>query len=114
MSAPNMTIMVHVHDKIVAVCCGSGSQRLQWLGHVAIARYDASNEQGWMQFGTTPPPSMQCMPLTTWTCRTTCGDSKCQRRRISHDRHCMRSPCGQGTHLRRHVADTLTELSLRP
>ncbi|RHY04354.1 hypothetical protein DYB38_003254 [Aphanomyces astaci] len=43
--------MVHVHDKIVAVCCGSGSQRLQWLGHVGIARYDASNEQGWMQFG---------------------------------------------------------------
>ncbi|KAF0709372.1 Aste57867_5962 [Aphanomyces stellatus] len=48
--------MVHVHDKVIPVCCGSGSQRIQWLGHVGIARYDDTNNQGWLQFGIAPSP----------------------------------------------------------
>ena len=30
----------------------SGSQRLKWLGHVAIARWDEESNQGWKWLGT--------------------------------------------------------------
>ncbi|OQR97908.1 hypothetical protein THRCLA_21916, partial [Thraustotheca clavata] len=42
---------VHVHDKIIVVSCGTGSQCIQWLGFVGIARYDEQNLQGWLQLG---------------------------------------------------------------
>ncbi|EQC27960.1 hypothetical protein SDRG_14236 [Saprolegnia diclina VS20] len=47
----NMKIMVHVLDKTIVVSCGTGSQRMQWLGHVGIARYDEEHLQGWLQLG---------------------------------------------------------------
>jgi hypothetical protein len=31
--------------------CGNGKQRVRWLGHVAIARYDDKSYQGWLQLG---------------------------------------------------------------
>lgn len=33
------------------VSCGDGSQRLRWLGHVGIARWDEANLQGWTSLG---------------------------------------------------------------
>jgi hypothetical protein len=53
-------IFVHVKEKIIPIHCGFGTQQLQWLGHVAIARYDDSNEteedqpqppHGWLKLG---------------------------------------------------------------
>jgi hypothetical protein len=31
---------VVVLDKEITIACGSGTQLVKWLGHVAIARYD--------------------------------------------------------------------------
>jgi N-terminal of Par3 and HAL proteins len=47
----NITINVHIKDKVVAVCCGEGSQRISWLGHVGIARYDEASHRGWEILG---------------------------------------------------------------
>jgi len=41
-----MRIYVHVKEKIVLVQCGEGNQKLKWLGHVGIARYDSNIELG--------------------------------------------------------------------
>lgn len=35
-----MKIYVHIKDQIFEVECGPGRQRLQWLGDVAVHRYD--------------------------------------------------------------------------
>ena len=42
---------VVVRDKCIKVSCGSATQRVKWLGHVGIARYDEKNYQGWKQLG---------------------------------------------------------------
>jgi hypothetical protein len=34
---------VHVREKTILVQCGPGVQKLKWLGHVGIARYDSNN-----------------------------------------------------------------------
>jgi hypothetical protein len=31
---------VHVREKTIVVQCGAGPQKIIWLGHVGIARYD--------------------------------------------------------------------------
>lgn len=31
--------------------CGGGTQRIKWLGHVGIARYDEKDLQGWRTLG---------------------------------------------------------------
>eukprot|EP00727_Mastigamoeba_balamuthi_P011725 m51a1_g7175 hypothetical protein (87) ;mRNA; r:71918-72539 len=41
-----MRVIVHVREKAIPVQCGEGSQRIKWLGHVGIARYEASIELG--------------------------------------------------------------------
>jgi hypothetical protein len=40
-------IHVHVKEKVISVSCGSAEQRIKWLGHVGIARWDSENNQGW-------------------------------------------------------------------
>jgi len=45
------TITVHVQGKTIALSCGDGSQRVKWLGHVAIARWDDEKHQGWTRLG---------------------------------------------------------------
>jgi hypothetical protein len=35
-----MKVTVHVREKAIVVPCGEGSQRVKWLGHVGIARYE--------------------------------------------------------------------------
>uniref|UniRef100_A0A0G4GV85 Par3/HAL N-terminal domain-containing protein n=1 Tax=Chromera velia CCMP2878 TaxID=1169474 RepID=A0A0G4GV85_9ALVE len=35
-----MKVRVHVKERTFTVQCGPGSQRLRWLAHVAMARYD--------------------------------------------------------------------------
>lgn len=49
--ADTITVLVHVKEKIIAVPCGFGTQQVIWLGHVAIARYDDENHQGWLELG---------------------------------------------------------------
>ncbi|KAJ1406949.1 hypothetical protein B484DRAFT_456707 [Ochromonadaceae sp. CCMP2298] len=44
-------INVHVHGKTINISCGDATQRLKWLAHVAIARWDAENCQGWKRLG---------------------------------------------------------------
>lgn len=45
------TITAHVHGKTFAIGAGDGSQRVKWLGHVAIARWDEDKQQGWTRLG---------------------------------------------------------------
>ena len=42
---------VVVRDKCIKVTCGDATQRVRWLGHVGIARYDEKNYQGWKILG---------------------------------------------------------------
>ena len=44
-------IHVRVHGKTIEVSAGDGTQRIRWLGHVAIARWDEDNNQGWKRIG---------------------------------------------------------------
>ena len=44
-------IHVHVKEKVISVSCGSAEQRVKWLGHVGIARWDSENNQGWTKLG---------------------------------------------------------------
>ena len=44
-------IHVHVKEKVISVSCGSAEQRIKWLGHVGIARWDSENNQGWTKLG---------------------------------------------------------------
>jgi len=48
---PLWYIHVHVADKVIPICCGNAKQRVKWLGHVAIARWDEENHQGWKRLG---------------------------------------------------------------
>jgi hypothetical protein len=50
-SGHQIFINATVHDKEVRISCGNGSQRIKWLGHVAIARYDEELYQGWKVLG---------------------------------------------------------------
>jgi len=50
-SGGSLTIFVHCQDKTFAVPCGDGSQRVKWLGHVGIARWDEEHNQGWRRLG---------------------------------------------------------------
>ncbi|KAJ8607013.1 hypothetical protein CTAYLR_006244 [Chrysophaeum taylorii] len=45
------SVDVVVRDKVITVSCGDATQRIKWLGHVSIARYDERNFQGWKQLG---------------------------------------------------------------
>ena len=42
MSASHIRVHVHVREKVVPVDCGSGTQKISWLGNVGVARYDHS------------------------------------------------------------------------
>jgi len=42
----NIFINCVVHDKEITVSCGTGTQKMKWLGNVAIARYDEELYQG--------------------------------------------------------------------
>eukprot|EP01033_Poteriospumella_lacustris_P018539 gene18539-13346_t len=44
-------IFAHVYDKVVNISCGDASQRIKWLAHVAIARWDEIQYQGWKRLG---------------------------------------------------------------
>mmetsp|Transcript_19179 Transcript_19179/g.20793 ORF Transcript_19179/g.20793 Transcript_19179/m.20793 type:complete len:118 (-) Transcript_19179:25-378(-) len=44
-------LYVHVREKTITVSCGDASQRIKWLAHVAIARWDDQNCQGWKTLG---------------------------------------------------------------
>lgn len=50
-----MKINAHVHgyegEKVIPIPCGTGPQSIKWLGHVAIARYDEEEYQGWVKLG---------------------------------------------------------------
>ena len=37
-----MKVNVHVKEKTIVVQCGDGNQRILWLAHVGIARYDSN------------------------------------------------------------------------
>jgi len=37
-----MKVYLHIRDKTIAVECGEGTQRIQWLANVGVARYDDS------------------------------------------------------------------------
>lgn len=47
----NIFINVTVHDKEITVSCGLGTQKIKWLGIVAISRYDEELYQGWKILG---------------------------------------------------------------
>ncbi|GMI38191.1 hypothetical protein TrCOL_g7976 [Triparma columacea] len=47
----NIKIHCHVGDKTIIVSCGSGKQRLRWLGNVALSRWDDESFQGWRSLG---------------------------------------------------------------
>ena len=50
-----MIINAHVNgyegEKVISIPCGTGPQNIKWLGHVAIARYDEEEYQGWVKLG---------------------------------------------------------------
>lgn len=44
-------IIAHVQGKEINISVGDATQRVKWLGHVAIARWDDDNCQGWKRLG---------------------------------------------------------------
>eukprot|EP01031_Cornospumella_fuschlensis_P028699 gene28699-34647_t len=42
---------VHIHEKLITVACGDANQKVKWLAHVAIARWDEKDSQGWTRLG---------------------------------------------------------------
>jgi len=46
-----INVFVHVRDKTIPVCTGTGQQRIKWLGNVGIARWDEKDFQGWKELG---------------------------------------------------------------
>ncbi len=46
-----INITVEVRKKTFTISAGDGSQKIKWLGHVAIARWDEENNQGWKYLG---------------------------------------------------------------
>lgn len=47
----NWHLTAHVHGKTFVVSAGDASQRVKWLAHVAIARWDERDQQGWRKLG---------------------------------------------------------------
>jgi len=47
----NYSFTAHVHGKRFTISAGDGSQRVKWLAHVAIARWDEQSQQGWKWLG---------------------------------------------------------------
>ena len=47
----NLKMHVHILDKTIIISCGVGTQRLRWLGNVAISRWDEEEFQGWRYLG---------------------------------------------------------------
>ncbi len=45
------TLNAVVHGKTFIINAGDASQRVKWLAHVAIARWDEVNQQGWKKLG---------------------------------------------------------------
>lgn len=48
----SFSFTAHVHGKRFTIAAGDGSQRVKWLAHVAIARWDEGSQQGWKWLGT--------------------------------------------------------------
>ena len=44
-------VTVFVHGKSFTISAGDATQRIKWLAHVAIARWDEENLQGWKRLG---------------------------------------------------------------
>jgi len=44
-------LTAHVHGKSFVISAGDATQRIKWLAHVAIARWDENNQQGWRKLG---------------------------------------------------------------
>ena len=47
----NWYITVNVYNKRISIPVGDGTQRIKWLAHVAIARFDEISQQGWKLLG---------------------------------------------------------------
>ena len=47
----NLKLHVSIGNKTFPISCGSGQQRIRWLGSVAISRYDDQNFEGWRELG---------------------------------------------------------------
>ena len=47
----NWTLTAHVHGKQYVISAGDATQRVKWLAHVAIARWDEKDQQGWRKLG---------------------------------------------------------------
>ena len=45
-------IKATINGKTMSISVGDASQRIKWLAHVAIARWDEENCQGWKLLGT--------------------------------------------------------------
>ena len=77
-----LTVFVHVHNKVFPVSAGDGSQRVKWLGHVAIARWDEDYNQGWRRLGIPTAIEMMDFHATTVTAhsvvRRDYGDRRAQ------------------------------------
>jgi len=43
--------VAHVHGKDIEISAGDATQRVKWLGHVAISRWDDDGRQGWKRLG---------------------------------------------------------------
>ena len=52
MEEETFSFTAHVHGKRFTIAAGDGSQRVKWLAHVAIARWDENSQQGWKWLGT--------------------------------------------------------------
>lgn len=50
-------VTVTVHGKTTSISVGDASQRVKWLAHVAISKWDSENAQGWKILGT---------PISVW------------------------------------------------
>lgn len=44
-TADYWVITCHLHGKTFGISVGAGGQRLRWLAHVAIAKWDEDNNQ---------------------------------------------------------------------
>jgi len=44
-------LTAHVHGKSFVISAGDATQRIKWLAHVAIARWDENTQQGWRKLG---------------------------------------------------------------
>eukprot|EP00613_Pedinella_sp_CCMP2098_P001215 CAMPEP_0171625144 /NCGR_PEP_ID=MMETSP0990-20121206/19122_1 /TAXON_ID=483369 /ORGANISM="non described non described, Strain CCMP2098" /LENGTH=92 /DNA_ID=CAMNT_0012191993 /DNA_START=198 /DNA_END=476 /DNA_ORIENTATION=- len=60
-SEQNIFVNVTVHDKEITISCGVGTQKVKWLGIVAISRYDEELYQGWKVLGV----PMHCEKIET-------------------------------------------------